>query len=254
MWVKGHPLFLLKTNGRSPPRAASSQTQIINSICIIRCIIRLWDQETCPFLSFFSIYLFTPSFGAGVGARRVVTSRVSVHVQALLTEGHLGAAGGSALTCICTQVPGSFFKRIKHAYPERQRSCGGQWSRRRLRSTCLSSGCPYESLCRSHNWRWSGCSPDRPSERVRPGQPWLPVGHKTVRITSPSKEQLLLVLSTHAAPPACLLAGAACFGSSSAALSLFFLFIYLLFSAHSTPDETAFRKTKTEAPVVANRH
>ena len=112
MWVKGHPLFLLKTNGRSPPRAASSQTQIINSICIIRCIIRLWDQETCPFLSFFSIYLFTPSFVAGVGARRVVTSRVSVHVQALLTEGHLGAAGGSALTCICTQVPGSFLREL----------------------------------------------------------------------------------------------------------------------------------------------
>lgn len=82
-------------------------------------------------------------------------------------------------------------------YLRHRRSCCAQWSRHRLRSTSLSSGSPYESLYRSHNWRRSGCSPECPPETVRPGQPWLPVCHKTVRITSPSKHQVRLVLSTN---------------------------------------------------------
>jgi len=82
------------------------------------------------------------------------------------------------------------------AYPKHRSSGSAQWSRRRLRSTSLSSGSPFGSLCRSRSWRWSGCSPDCPSERVRPGQPWLPVCHKTVRITSPSEQQPRLAVST----------------------------------------------------------
>lgn len=132
--------------------------------------------------------------GRGVGAV-VFSSWGSVHVQA------------SCLKVTWTLRVTNVFLRACHrftcprAYPTRRRSCAVQWSRRRRRSTSLSSGSPCESLSRSHSWRWSDCSPDRPSERVHPGQPWLPVGHTTVRITSPGEEQLLLALSTHTLPP-----------------------------------------------------
>lgn len=81
-------------------------------------------------------------------------------------------------------------------YLKRQPSCAALWSRRRPRSTSLSWGSLCESLYRSHSWRWSGYSPDRRSERVRPGQPWLPVYHTIARITSPSEGKLRLDEST----------------------------------------------------------
>lgn len=81
-------------------------------------------------------------------------------------------------------------------YLKHQQSGAALWSRRHPHSTSLSWGYLSESLCRSHNWRWSGCSPDRQSERVRPGQPWLPVYHTIARITSPSEEKLRLDEST----------------------------------------------------------
>lgn len=84
-------------------------------------------------------------------------------------------------------------RMINISYLKHRPTCAALWSRHHLRSTSLSLGYPCESLCRSHSWRWSGCSPDRPSERVRPGQPWLRVCHKTVRITFPNRRKSVLI-------------------------------------------------------------
>lgn len=90
----------------------------------------------------------------------------------------------------------SLVSRAEETYQGHRRPGAARWNRRRRRNTSLSWVSPCESLCRSHSWRWLDCSPDRPSERVRPGQPWLPVCHKTVRITSPDEDQHQ-ILATH---------------------------------------------------------
>lgn len=96
-------------------------------------------------------------------------------------------------------VPTTIGTTFAQVYLKHRRSCAEQWSRRRLRSTSPSWGSPFGSLYRSRSWRWSDCSPDRPSEKVHPGQPWRPACHKTARTTFPIEEKVL-VSNAHAVP------------------------------------------------------
>lgn len=141
-------------------------------------------------------------------------------------------------------------KICRRAHPGHRRSGAARWSRRRPRSTSLSWGSPCESLFRSHNWRWSDCSPGRRSERVRPGQPWLPVCHKTARITSLGEELLPLVVNP--GPPSL-----AWPGPVASLLGYFFGWtpsVCVLFSRPSDTRAASLKETANEAPADTNSH